>query len=146
MKKNFLWALFALAVGSFVVAQSGLSLAEKADVRDESVQGSIAVPGSEVMLASMAKVSLVEAVQAALKSVSGKAIAAELEEDEGFLVYSVDVVNDGKVTEVKVDAGNKKILKTEMQDEDGKENGEDEGESCGHGKRGKCGGHEKEDE
>ncbi len=148
MKKTFLWAIFALSVGCFIAAQSGLLFAEKGekgDVREESIEGSTAVPSEEAQLASLAKVSLVEAIQAAVKNTPGKAISAELEEDDGYLVYSVDVVTGDKVMEVKVDAGDKKILKTEVQNED--ENGEDEkseGEKCGHGKGGKHGGEEDE--
>lgn len=135
MKRNFLWAVFALAVGCFIVAQSNLLFA-KGDVREEDeAEGSIVVPSDEAILLSMAKVDLVDAVKAALRNTPGKAVSAELEEDDGFLVYSVDVVNDGKVTEVKVDAGNKKILKTEVQDEKKCEGGEDE--KYGYGEYGK---------
>ncbi len=63
---------------------------------------------------NLAKVTLLQAVEKALKEVSGKAIEAELEEEDGFLVYSVKVVSkDKKMYEFKIDAGNLDILEKE---------------------------------
>lgn len=62
--------------------------------------------------AGTAKVSLDSAVGAALKAVPGKALEAELENDNGRLVYGVEIAQAGHQTaDVKVDAGNGKILK-----------------------------------
>jgi uncharacterized membrane protein YkoI len=60
---------------------------------------------------NLAKVTLQEAVSAAVKQVPGKATDAELESEGGYLVYEVKIVSpDKKVTEVFVDAGNLEIL------------------------------------
>lgn len=138
MRKYLLCAIFVLVVAVFHASQSDLLFAKSSEGNDggeDAISGSIAVPGESTFLASLAKVSLVDAIQAAVKNTPGKAVSAELEDDDGFLVYSVDVVNEGKVTEVTVDAGNKKILKTEIQGEDEDEDdGEDEGEGYEHGK------------
>ena len=65
---------------------------------------------------NLAKVTLQDAVAAATKTVPGKAIEAELESEDGFLVYEVKIVSpDKKVTEVLVDAGNSAILGTKKE-------------------------------
>lgn len=58
------------------------------------------------------KVSLNDALKAALNAKSGTAVEAELERENGHLVYSVTVVDvDGKIFKVKVDAGAGKVQK-----------------------------------
>lgn len=81
--------------------------------------GSIAVAEgvAESAYAGMAKVSMPQAVQAALSQVSGKAIEAKLDGDEGFLVWEVKIQKaDQSMMEVTVDAGNALILKKEKED------------------------------
>lgn len=80
-----------------------------------SVKGSIPVTAnSEKDHPNMAKISLQDAIAAALEKVPGKAIEADLGTENGFLVYDVTIVSNGnKETEVTVDAGDKSILKTE---------------------------------
>ncbi|MBI4178399.1 PepSY domain-containing protein [bacterium] len=101
----------------------------KSEDPDEKISGSIPIPDESVTLANLARVNLIDAVKSALAAVPGKAVSAELEDEAGFLVYSVEIVSGEKVTEVKVDAGNKRILRTEVQDECG-----DKGECGGKGK------------
>lgn len=138
MRKYSLWAIAALLIGGLMAAQPNLAVAEEDDdEKEKTVQGSIRVPGESASLAALAKVDLTDAVQAAVKHTPGKAIAAELEDEDGFLVYVVDVVSGNKVTEVTVDAGNKKILKSEVQDEDKEEC--DEEKECENDKGGKGG-------
>ena len=63
---------------------------------------------------NLAKVSLEEAVKAALTKVPGKAVKAELDREDGYLIYEVKIVSpDKKEHEVMVDAGTKEILKSE---------------------------------
>lgn len=80
-----------------------------------SVKGSLPVNGAqEKDHPNMAKISLQDAIAAALEKVPGKAVEADLSTENGFLVYDVTIVSNGnKETEVTVDAGNKSILKTE---------------------------------
>ncbi len=63
-------------------------------------------------LASLAKISEVQAKAAAEKSAGGTASSVKLEEENGSVVYAVIV----GTKEVKVDAGNGAILNTEASD------------------------------
>jgi uncharacterized membrane protein YkoI len=79
----------------------------------------------------MAKISMDQAVERALASVQGQILKTELEDENGFLVYGIEVVSaDKSVMDVKVDAGTGKVLAMErdtMDDEDN-ESGEQEGD------------------
>jgi hypothetical protein len=66
---------------------------------------------AEADFPSLAKITLSQAVQTALGAVNGKVLKAELEDENGFLVYGVEVVTaDKSIVEVKVDAGSEKVL------------------------------------
>lgn len=69
-----------------------------------------------------AKVTLSQAVAAAEGHSAGKATKAELEGEHGTLVYDVEVVAANKVLELKVDAGDGKVLSSK---EDKSDHGED---------------------
>ncbi len=61
----------------------------------------------------MTNFTLDSAVQAALRAVPGKALKAELRNEDGYLVYEIEVIKtDHLATVVEVDAGNKKVLRT----------------------------------
>jgi uncharacterized membrane protein YkoI len=80
----------------------------------------------------MAKMSIDNAINAALKEVPGKAVRAELENEDGFLVYGVEIAKtDHQFVDVKVDAGNGKVLKID-QDQADKEGHEREDSDRGH--------------
>ncbi|MCL5965630.1 MAG: PepSY domain-containing protein [Deltaproteobacteria bacterium] len=74
-----------------------------------------------------AKVSLLQATTAAEQHVQGKAIRAELEDENGALVYGVEVARGDKTMDVKVDSLSGKVLSVQA-DRDGA-SGEHEGES-----------------
>lgn len=78
--------------------------------------GSIQVNNAEeANFPEMAKITLDGAIKAALQAVPGKALRAELEDEDGYLVYEVEVASaDHQITEVEVDAGTGKILNTEL--------------------------------
>ncbi|HDR14201.1 MAG TPA: hypothetical protein ENN79_01700 [Desulfobacteraceae bacterium] len=83
---------------------------------------------SEAEFPSMAKISMEQAVQNALASVQGQVLKTELEDENGFLVYGVEVVSSDKsVVDVKVDAGTGKVLAMEKDkaDDEDHEPGED---------------------
>lgn len=82
--------------------------------------GSIQVKGDdEAGFAKMAKISFDSAINAALKQVPGKVLRAELENENGYLVYGVEITKaDREIVDVKVDAGNGKILKIEKDQKD----------------------------
>jgi uncharacterized membrane protein YkoI len=98
--------------------------------------GSIQIKSDdEAGYAGEAKISFDSAVNAALQSVPGKVLKAELENENGYLVYGVEVAKaDHQIADVKIDAGNGKVLKieTDQKDDEGHEgedsdNGHEEG-------------------
>ena len=61
----------------------------------------------------------------------GKGLKAELENENGYLVYGVEIAEaDRQIADVKVDAGNGKVLKIET---DQKDNEGHEEEDCDNG-------------
>jgi len=109
---------------------------DRDDDGDENFTGSVAAPqengpeGSHdesaetQSLQKLAEIDQNAAEQAALQSVPGKVQGVKLEEENGFVVYEVEVAgNDGQTHHVDVDAGNGKVL----QQETGEDNDSDEG-------------------
>lgn len=75
-------------------------------------------------LQGLAKVDQTSAERAALEAVQGTVKETDLESENGFVVYGVEVSgNDGKTHDVKVDAGTGEIL---HQQADGAEGSESE--------------------
>ncbi|MDY6823264.1 MAG: PepSY domain-containing protein [Thermodesulfobacteriota bacterium] len=118
----------ALVVG---IAVAGVSFADSDD--NEIRNGTIRIEQqSEFEFPSIAKISMDQAIQQALASVQGQVLKTELEDENGFLVYGVEVVTaDKAIVDVKVDAGSGKMLAMErdkVDDEDhdvGEENDRD---------------------
>ena len=97
--------------------------------QDPSYTGSVAAPadtstggkateqsqaGESAALQSLAKISPDQASAAALAAVPGTAGTVQLEDENGFVVYGIEVTRaDGTVTDVKVDAGNGTVLAQE---------------------------------
>ena len=76
-------------------------------------------------LQSLAKVDQAAAEKAALGAVSGTVKNADLGNENGYVVWDIEVADQGgKVTDVKVDAGNGKILAQEAGDKEGSDKGE----------------------
>ncbi len=76
----------------------------------------------QTMLEKLAKISQADAEQIALKEVSGTVVKTSLDNENGYVVYSVEIKDtQGKAFEVKVDAGNGKVLVKEEGDENEKE-------------------------
>jgi uncharacterized membrane protein YkoI len=70
-------------------------------------------------LEGLAKIDKAAAEKAALDAVPGEVQKTELNDEDGFVVYDVDVLGkDGKTTELKVDAGDATILAQETEDND----------------------------
>ncbi len=70
-------------------------------------------------LAGLATLSQTDAEAAALATVSGEIVQAELDNENGFAVWSIEVRDGaGMVHDVKIDAGNGQVLGTQA-DEDG---------------------------
>ena len=99
--------------------------------------GSIRVKGEdEAGFPGLAKISFDSAMNAALKEVPGSVLKVELENEDGYLVYGVEIVRaDRQIADVKVDAGSGKVLKVEADQEDN-EGREGEDSDNGHEKGG----------
>ena len=118
--------LFGTLAASAIVASS-LVYASR-DVNEEH---------NDAAALAQAKISLSQAIAAAEQKVSGKAVRAELEDENGTLVYGVEVVNGGKSTDVKVDIATGAILsaQADQADHEGDENGnegDENGRESGH--------------
>ncbi|MFN8036989.1 MAG: PepSY domain-containing protein [Acidimicrobiia bacterium] len=110
------------------VAATGSNAGDQGGSQDATYKSSITSPETQdgkepseaeeaAKLQSLAKTSATDAQTAATAAVPGTAAAAELENADGNVVYSVKVTGaDGKVTEVIVDAGNGKVLHQEADD------------------------------
>ena len=67
---------------------------------------------------AQAKISLSQAIAAAEQRVQGKAVRAELEDENGTPVYGVEVVSADKSTDVKVDIATGTILSAQADQAD----------------------------
>ncbi len=86
-------------------------LADKNNDRDRN--GSIKIPSKSKAadLPDLAKITLTEAVEIALKEVPGSPLKVSLVKDDGYLVYELIIVSTNKeLKEVEVDTGNGEIL------------------------------------
>lgn len=93
--------------------QSSVTLTEKPGAPEQSDAAEAA------QLQSLAKITEAEAHKAATSAVAGEVIESELDDEDGNVVYEVEVkAADGKVTEVIIDAGNGKVLHQEVDHDD----------------------------
>ena len=118
--------LLAVTVAVVLLASAGVAFAANSDSDtggddgDDSYKGSVSAPDqSDSSLQNLAKTDEAAAEQAALEAVPGKVTETELEtSDNGYVVYDIEIAgDDGKNHEVKVDAGNGKILHQDLEDE-----------------------------
>jgi uncharacterized membrane protein YkoI len=86
-------------------------------------------PQEQAALAKQAKITEAQSKDIALKEVPGTVNDVELEDEDGTIVYGVEVIaKDGTQHDVKIDAKTGKVVKVELDDEDenGKEENDDE--------------------
>jgi uncharacterized membrane protein YkoI len=126
-KKLFLLCAAGVLAAIFVFQASALAENKEGEKkREEPVKSSIKIPSKAKRLVDSAKVSLADAVNIALKDTKGKAFSAKIEDEDGFLVFSVKISTDeDTVVEVKVDPGSGAVLKKEIEDKDDGNEGED---------------------
>ena len=109
--------LFALACTA-LLALTTLTNPSFAKEEKASAAGSIH-PAKKVKpadLPALAKIPFETALKAALAAVPGSVIKAELEVEDGSLMYSFEIVGaDKSITEVEIDAGNGKVLGTDVE-------------------------------
>jgi len=92
------------------------------DPKETAIQGTIRLPNEgnqEAAQASLAKITVQQAISAALSRQSGTVLRVELQNEDGFLVYNVELASaDKKVHEIKVDAGDGSILRIDVDSAD----------------------------
>jgi len=116
-------ALFLIAASLTMLATTVPAFAQ--DHHDAPITGSIRVERG-AHLKALAKITPEQARKAALSRMPDATIKEiELDREDGYLVYDVDLISDGEGQEVLIDAGNGAVLRTEADDEDAVE--EDEG-------------------
>ena len=128
-----------IAILAIVAALAGLAVAGTGYARhhdQEVAGGSITLDRqSEAELPALARITLDDAVKASLDRTPGAVLGIQLEDENGFLVYGVEIVpQDGTdVVKLSVDAGTGKILAMERDQPDE------------HDEHGDCDGHDEDD-
>jgi uncharacterized membrane protein YkoI len=115
MKRNWLQRVAVIAVSVLLavsVAYAGREHGKESD---------------EALALAKTKINLTQAIAAAEQHLQGKAIRAELEDENGTFVYGVEVAEGNSVKDVKVSALDGKILSVQADRED--RHGERERES-----------------
>ncbi|HEU97362.1 MAG TPA: hypothetical protein ENO36_00700 [Fervidicoccus fontis] len=107
--------LFAARAQSPVYQASPVNSNSNLDEQYPSYIGTIKVPenAADGQLSSLAKITPDQAKEAALRDptlAGGTVTSISLENENGYLVYSVEVVKGAMSYDVKVDAGNGSIL------------------------------------
>lgn len=127
MKKVFLVPALAVAVIGGGVAGSLLNTSAFAANSDSTSKVEVSDKQEQQQLEKEAKISANKSTSIALKEVKGKVTDTELEDEDGTVVYGVEVTDDqGKKHDVKVDAKTGKVLKVEADDENETENDSDQ--------------------
>lgn len=73
---------------------------------------------TQAEFAKYAKVTQQQAEAAALAAMPGQVVKARLDDEDGYLVWQIDVKHAKGVTEIAVDAGNAKVLAAEHEEDD----------------------------
>ena len=121
------------ALAAAILAGGGFSIAHAAAPQDKPTT-EVAEENdtqNQAELAKQAKITEEEATKTALEKVPGTVNEVELEDEDGTIVYGIEVVStDGTQQDVKVDAQTGKIVKVEADDEEnGEENDEEENDA-----------------
>jgi uncharacterized membrane protein YkoI len=132
MKKTgyFVSGLVGLGLLGGIALASDIELDDKN--KDLEVKSSIQVKDdiSEQKEMSLAKIDVFEVCKLVKNHVAGKIINVNLENDEGNLVYHLEVIKDnGQNLELIVDAGNGKVLHEQIDKQDKEDEDDDEKEN-----------------
>ena len=117
-------AAFALAflvtLGTATSAHAQADTLTRANAPAEScdrVEGTIQVADDAPNMQAMAKITLEQASEAAIAALPGATVQdTDLEEEDGYLVYEVDLALNGQEHEAYVDAGSGAVLCMERED------------------------------
>ena len=88
--------------------------------QEPQISGTINVAGHvKADYPGMADITMDQALTAATAYMPGEILGCELETEDDYLIYSVEIVkaDDKKVAEILVDAGNRQILAVEFDSE-----------------------------
>ncbi len=108
-------------VTALAVVAASFAKTNNGEIRDGTIR---VVKQVEADFPGMAKITLDQAVQKALAVVQGQVLKIELEDENGFLVYGVEVVRaDRDIVDVSVDAGSGKVLAIDLDYADEREEG-----------------------
>jgi uncharacterized membrane protein YkoI len=131
MKMIYMNRFLPLAVIGAGLAVSLPVISKADDPKETTIQGSIRLRdegNQEAAQANLATIPVQTAINTAISSQGGTVLRAELQNEDGFLVYNVELVvpGDKRVHEVKVDAGGTgKVLRIDVGSADREtENGE----------------------
>jgi uncharacterized membrane protein YkoI len=142
-------AVLSVGLSALAVDKDTAEDRDTAKAAAGKIKGSIKVEGehTDAELAKMANITKSDAEKIVLKDIKAKdtekkVTASELEVEEGYLVYSIEVKVIGKdgVDEFLVDAGNGKILTRDHESEGDEENEGNEGGEGNEGSEGDEGG------
>jgi uncharacterized membrane protein YkoI len=114
MKKLYL-SIGALAVAIALLAGVAVYYAsaqnQTTTEQPPSITGSVKAPSRAAVLAGLAKIDLLKAIEIAKGQQSGTVIAAHLGERNSYVVYNVVILTaDGSSVLVVIDAGNGNVL------------------------------------
>ncbi len=103
-----------------------------AQLPHEVQRGSIPVKAdNEQAMATQARIGAAEAAQIAAKALPGKVVESQLDAENGYLIWEVSLLTDnGRETQLKLDAGNGQLLAAEQDERD--EHPQDEHEDEDH--------------
>lgn len=112
---------------------------EAGEEQDSSYTGSVEAPAEneaaeereeaaeDSELRKLAEIDRAAAEKAALRAVPGTVEEAELDDENGYVVYEVEVAgDDGKSHDVAIDAGNGQVLDQEAGEDEGPEEPDEE--------------------
>jgi uncharacterized membrane protein YkoI len=105
------------AAGTEVADATEAAGTEVADATEAAKKPEVADPNEQANLQKAAKITQQQASDAALKQVSGTVKKVELEDENGVVVYGVQIVDaNGKSFDVKVDAATGTVTKADGDD------------------------------
>jgi uncharacterized membrane protein YkoI len=105
------------AAGTEVADATEAAGTEVADATEAAKKPEVADPNEQANLQKAAKITQQQASDAALKQVSGTVKKVELEDENGVVVYGVEIVDaNGKSFDVKVDAATGNVTKADSGD------------------------------
>lgn len=106
----------AAAAFAFALSPAASAQAAPAPIADCSpITGTIRVADDDRITPGRARASEADARATAMRAVSGATVTdVDLDEEDGFLVYEVDLLRDGVEFDVTIDAGTGRVLCTEQ--------------------------------